>query len=200
MFIRLRRVPARTRTRSGACTSDTYMRIAPTLTSADVNTSPDAWAALGLELATTARRAPTRDYVNRHPCRQAAFFLSCASRPPDACILRFARPRLDYGPNSRRAYVNHPRLHRHHGPPSPGRRRRNHGGRRNCRRCNIRRFVPPWPTADPVGTTAPTFANILQSNYVSPHQIILDTDIDHLATTAIPFTGFFIDASCKFTV
>ena len=105
MFIRLRRVPARIRTRSGACTSDAYMRIAPTLTSADVNTSPDTWAALGLELATTARRTPTRDSANRHPCRQAAFFLPCASRPPDSCILRFARPRRHYGPNSRRAYV-----------------------------------------------------------------------------------------------
>ena len=31
----------------------------------------------------------------------------------------------------------------------------------------------------PVGTTAPTFAAILQSNYVIPHQVILDTDIDH---------------------
>jgi hypothetical protein len=81
------------------------MRIAPTITSADVNTSPDTWAALGLELATTARRTPTRDSANRHPCRQAAFFLPCDSRPPDACILRFARPRRHYGPNSRRAYV-----------------------------------------------------------------------------------------------
>jgi hypothetical protein len=105
MFIRLRRVPARIRTRSGACTSDTYMRIAPTLTSADVNTSPDTWAALGLDPATTARRTPTRDSAKLHPCRQAAFFLPCASRPPDACILRFARPRRHYGPNSRRAYV-----------------------------------------------------------------------------------------------
>jgi hypothetical protein len=30
MFHRLRRVPARNRTRSGACMSDTYIRIAPT--------------------------------------------------------------------------------------------------------------------------------------------------------------------------
>jgi hypothetical protein len=83
MFIRLRRVPERTRTRSGACTSDTYMRIAPTVTSADVNTSPDAWPALWLAEATKARPRPTRDSATRHPCRQAAFFLPRASRPPD---------------------------------------------------------------------------------------------------------------------
>ena len=51
MFIRLRHVPERTRTRSGACTSDTYMLITPTLTSADVNTSPDAWATLSSDEA-----------------------------------------------------------------------------------------------------------------------------------------------------
>ena len=72
----------RTRTRSGACMLDTYILIAPTITSADVNTSPEAWAALGLEIATTARRTPTRDSANRHPCRQAASFLPC-TRPPD---------------------------------------------------------------------------------------------------------------------
>jgi hypothetical protein len=58
------------------------MRIAPTLTLADVNTSTDTWAALGLELATTARRTPTRDSATRHPCLQAASFLPC-TRPPD---------------------------------------------------------------------------------------------------------------------
>ena len=51
MFIRLRHVPERTRTRSGACTSDTHMLITPTLTSADVNTSPDAWATLSSDEA-----------------------------------------------------------------------------------------------------------------------------------------------------
>ena len=81
------------------------MRTAPTLTSADVNPSPDAWAALWLAAALTARPRPTRDSATRHPCRQAAFFLPRASRPPDTCLLRFVRPRLHYGRNLRRAYV-----------------------------------------------------------------------------------------------
>ena len=103
MFIRLRRVQPRTRTRSGACTSDTYMRTAPTLTSADVNPSPDAWAALWLAAAITARPRPTRDSATRHPCRQAAFFLPCASRPPDACRVSLARPRQRLGQDLARA-------------------------------------------------------------------------------------------------
>jgi hypothetical protein len=49
MFIRLRRVPERTRTRSGACMSDTYMRIAPTRILLDVNPSPEAQTALWFE-------------------------------------------------------------------------------------------------------------------------------------------------------
>ena len=98
-------VHPRTRTRSGACMSDTYMRITPTLTSADVNPLTESWAALWLELATTARRTPTRDSVNLHPCRQAAFFLPCASLPPDDCILCFVKPRQHYCSNSRCAYV-----------------------------------------------------------------------------------------------
>ncbi len=73
--------------------------------SGDVNTSPDTWAAVGLELATTARRTPTRDSANRNPCRQAAFSLPFASQPPDVGILRSSRPRRHYGPNSRRAFV-----------------------------------------------------------------------------------------------
>ena len=89
MFILLQRVPERTRTRSGACMSDTYMRIVPTITLADVNLSPEAWASLWLELATTARRTPTRASATWHPRWQSAFFLPCASRTPD-----FDRPRL----------------------------------------------------------------------------------------------------------
>jgi hypothetical protein len=80
------------------------MRIAPTFILADVM-SPEAWAALWLELADTVRRTPTRDSATRHPCRQAAFFLPCASRRPDGCILRLASPRRHYGPHSRHAYV-----------------------------------------------------------------------------------------------
>jgi hypothetical protein len=87
---RLRRIPARTRTRSGACMLDTYMRTAPTLILLDGGPSQATWAALWLAEATKARPRPTRDSVTRHPCRQAAFFLPCASRPPDVC--RFVSP------------------------------------------------------------------------------------------------------------
>ena len=76
-------VHPRTRTRSGACMSDTYMRITPTLTSADVNPLTESWAALWLELATTARRPPTRDSANRH--LQTCLFHSPPSRP-SACL------------------------------------------------------------------------------------------------------------------
>ena len=79
---RLRRIPARTRTRSGACMLDTYMRTAPTLILLDGGPSQDTWAALWLAEATKARPRPTRDSASRHPCRQAAYFLPCA-RPPD---------------------------------------------------------------------------------------------------------------------
>ena len=47
---------------------------------------------------------PTRDFATRHPCRQAAFFLPCASRPPDVCCLRLARPRLHHGARDRHAF------------------------------------------------------------------------------------------------
>ena len=47
MLIRLRLAPERTRTRSGACLSNTYVRIAPTRILLDVNTSPEAQSSLG---------------------------------------------------------------------------------------------------------------------------------------------------------
>jgi hypothetical protein len=77
------RVPERTRTRSDACMSDTYIRISPTRILLDVNLSIETWATLWLAEATKARPRPTRDSATRHPCLQAAFFLPCASRPPD---------------------------------------------------------------------------------------------------------------------
>ena len=77
MFIRLRRVQPRTRTRSGACTSDTYMRTAPTLTSADVNPSQDAWAALWLLLQVSLGSCPDTQVMTP------------ASSPPSSRCLPF---------------------------------------------------------------------------------------------------------------
>jgi hypothetical protein len=79
---RLRRIPARTRTRSGACMLDTYMRTAPTLILLDGGPSQDTWAALWSDEAIKARRRPPRDPASRHPCRKEASFLPCTG-PPD---------------------------------------------------------------------------------------------------------------------
>ena len=84
----LRHIPARTRTHSVVCMLDTYIRTAPTLILLDGGPSQDTWSALWLAQATKARPLPTRDSASRHPCQQAAFFLPCASRPPDVCRLR----------------------------------------------------------------------------------------------------------------
>jgi hypothetical protein len=54
---------------------------------------------------TTARPRPTRASVIRHPCLQSAFFLPCASLPPDVCHLRLYRPRPHKGARDRRAFV-----------------------------------------------------------------------------------------------
>jgi hypothetical protein len=79
------------------------MRTALTLARLDVHPSPrSTWAALRLTKALTARHWLTGTLRPRHPCREAASFLPCSSRPPDVCLLRFARPRRRYGPNSRR--------------------------------------------------------------------------------------------------
>jgi hypothetical protein len=78
----LHRISARTRTRSGACMLDTYMRTTPTLILLDGGPSQDQWAAHWLAKAITARPRPTRDSATRHPCRQAASFLPC-TRAPD---------------------------------------------------------------------------------------------------------------------
>jgi hypothetical protein len=55
-----------------------------------------------------ARPRPTRDPATRHPCLLVAFFLPCASRPPDVCRLRLTRPRQHYTARARatqHAYV-----------------------------------------------------------------------------------------------
>jgi hypothetical protein len=103
---------------------DTYMRIAPThilldriLSQAtwaarapmhillDRILSQATWAALRSDAAIKARCHPPRDSASRHPCWQAASFLPCASRPPDACRVHLARPRqrLGHGSRERRA-------------------------------------------------------------------------------------------------
>ena len=71
----------------------------------DGGPSQDTWAAHWLAEATKARPRPTRDSATRHPCRQAAFFLPCASRPPDVCRLRLVRPRLHHGARHSRAFL-----------------------------------------------------------------------------------------------
>jgi len=84
------------------------MRIAPTRILLDVLLSQASWAALWLDAATMARPRPTRDPATRHPCLLAAFFLPCASRPPDVRRLRLIRPRRHYVARARatqRAYV-----------------------------------------------------------------------------------------------
>jgi hypothetical protein len=101
----LRRISARTRTRSVAYMLDTYMRTTPTLILLDGGPSQDTWAAHWLAEAIKARPRPTRDSATRHPCRQAAFFLPCASRPPDVCRLRLVRPRLHHGARHSRAFL-----------------------------------------------------------------------------------------------
>jgi hypothetical protein len=79
------------------------MRTAPTLILLDGGPSQDTWAAHWLAEAIKARPRPTRDSATRHPCRQAAFFLPGASRPPDVCRLRLVRPRLNHGARDRAA-------------------------------------------------------------------------------------------------
>jgi len=59
------------------------MRIMPTSILLDVLQSQETRVSLLLDAATTARPRPTMDSVTRHPCRQEAFFLPCASRTPD---------------------------------------------------------------------------------------------------------------------
>ena len=51
---RLRRIPDRTRTRTGACMMDTYMRTAPVLIFLDGGPSQDTWAAHWLAEANSA--------------------------------------------------------------------------------------------------------------------------------------------------
>jgi hypothetical protein len=58
---RLCHIPARTRTRSGACMLDIYMRTTTTLILLDGGPSQDKWASPWLAEATTARPRPTRD-------------------------------------------------------------------------------------------------------------------------------------------
>jgi hypothetical protein len=70
---------------------------ATTLILLDGGPSQDTWATQWLAKATKARPRPTRDSATRHPCQQAAFFLLCASRPPDVCRLLLVRPRLHHG-------------------------------------------------------------------------------------------------------
>ena len=90
---RLRSIPARNRTRSGACMMDAYMRTAPTLILLDGGPSQDTWADVWSDEAIKARRRPPRDPASRHPCRQAAFFLPC-TRPPDLADAVQAAPGL----------------------------------------------------------------------------------------------------------
>ena len=92
----LRHISARTRTRSVAYMLDTYMRTTPTLILLDGGPSQDTWASHWLAEAIKALPRPTRDSATLHPCRQAAVFLPCASRPPDVCSLRLVRPRLNH--------------------------------------------------------------------------------------------------------
>ena len=54
------------------------------------------------------RPRPTRAPATRHPCLLAAFFLPCASRPPDVRRLQLTRPRRHYAARARttqHAYV-----------------------------------------------------------------------------------------------
>jgi hypothetical protein len=67
--------------------------------------SQDTWATLWLAETTKARPLPTRDSLTRHPCLQTAFFLPCASQPPDVCCLRLTRPSLHKGAPDSRAFV-----------------------------------------------------------------------------------------------
>jgi hypothetical protein len=77
------------------------MRIAPTHTLLDRILSQATWAALRSDVAIKVRRRPPRDSAIRHPCLQAASFLPCASRSPDACRVYLARPRQHLGQGSR---------------------------------------------------------------------------------------------------